>query len=475
MSNYLAIATVTETLRQFVLESIQTVPMLSAAPIVRARRPENVGPQFVGANLYLYRVAPNPALSNRDLPTRGGNGVLLKRPQLALDLSYLLTFYGDENALEPQRMMGAAIAALHARPTLTPELIQGAMERTVPAGFLRTSDLPFQVERVRVTAATLTLEELSKIWTVFFQITHALTVAYDASVIFVDSDLTPSDALPVRQVRGQVVAEAPLEIRSITPDTVPFEPVASIDIEFAQVPPAAARILVEGQPVSVTRTNQHVGTVAIPEGTPPGAVLVSAPGGSSAGFVLQPAITGPIIASSLADRGGALVPVLVVPFAPDADPDQILELLLNPAHPTGEVTQSYCLGTLMRFSLDGVLAAELEGSGVTGRLVAGFAAQNIGLSPESTITAFERGSKWRIDDSVNELSYLIRENGKLLTLDCLTAGKWQNAVAFRAAAVLPGDYLVRLRVDRLVKAQSPLTYDAPGPEATFAGPLVSVP
>ena len=46
-------------------------------------------------NVYLYRVSPNPAWRNQDLPTRA-RGPIVDRPLTAIDLHYLLTFYGDE-------------------------------------------------------------------------------------------------------------------------------------------------------------------------------------------------------------------------------------------------------------------------------------------------------------------------------------------------------------------------------------------
>ena len=46
------------------------------------------------------------------------------RPQAALDLHYLLTFYGNEAQLEPQRLLGSVVRTLHARPVLTRQQIQ---------------------------------------------------------------------------------------------------------------------------------------------------------------------------------------------------------------------------------------------------------------------------------------------------------------------------------------------------------------
>jgi hypothetical protein len=67
-----------------------------------------------GINVFLYQISPNAALRNQDLPTRTHDNKLLRKPQAAVDLHYLLTFYGDYSTLEPQRLLGAATLALHA-------------------------------------------------------------------------------------------------------------------------------------------------------------------------------------------------------------------------------------------------------------------------------------------------------------------------------------------------------------------------
>lgn len=93
MSNFLAIATVTATLSQTIRAAV--LKDLSGAEVTTAR-PDGAGGHTpaIGVNLYLYQVTPNAAWRNADLPTRRPNGQLVQRPQAALDLHYLLNFYG---------------------------------------------------------------------------------------------------------------------------------------------------------------------------------------------------------------------------------------------------------------------------------------------------------------------------------------------------------------------------------------------
>jgi hypothetical protein len=204
VSNHLAIATVT-----FVLGQIIDAAAKAAVPGagVTTQRPgtlsgntsPNQGPHV---NLYLYQVSPNAAWRNDDLPTRGADGGLVRRPQAALDLSYLLTFFGNETELEPQRILGGVATALHARPVLTREKIRSVIETVTtpdPTHYLAGSDLAEQVELVKFSPLPLNLEELSKLWSVFLQTPYSLSVAYQGSVVLLEADGAPQQAAPVRE------------------------------------------------------------------------------------------------------------------------------------------------------------------------------------------------------------------------------------------------------------------------------------
>jgi hypothetical protein len=173
----------------------QAVP---AADVKTGRPVAPAGVPPTRVYLYLYEVTPNAACRNGDLPTRNGNGDVVQRPRVALDLHYLVSFSGNEDDLEPQRMLGSVSRALHAQPLITRQLIMDTLgDPALP--FLATSDLADQIDRVKVTPLSLSLEELSKLWSVFFQVPHLLSVAYRASVILIESEVTPRAALPVAE------------------------------------------------------------------------------------------------------------------------------------------------------------------------------------------------------------------------------------------------------------------------------------
>ncbi|MFO0699068.1 MAG: DUF4255 domain-containing protein [Nitrospira sp.] len=191
MSNALAIATVTTALAQIVRTAVQSV--VPGADVL-TERPDSTSPTGPRVRLFLHQVSPNVALRNSDLPTRAANGTVTKRPTAALDLHYLLAFYGNETELEPQRMLGAAVRDIHAKPVLMRDMIENAVASET---FLAGSNLAEAIEQVKFTPLPLSLEELSKLWSVFFQAPYALSVAYQGTVVLIESEENVSTVLPV--------------------------------------------------------------------------------------------------------------------------------------------------------------------------------------------------------------------------------------------------------------------------------------
>ena len=202
MSNYYAVATVTEVLTQVLTDAVAgAVPGANAGHMSPAD-PEHKPPD-PGVNVFLYAISPNPSLRNVDVGTRRSAGDLLQRPQAALDLHYLISFYGDQGKLEPQLLLGRVVAALHSEPSLTRQRIRDVIDNT-PG--LAGSDLGDALQAVRFTPEPLSLEDLSKVWSVLIQQPYVLSTAYTASAVLVEpAELPPpAPALPVaaRNVYG---------------------------------------------------------------------------------------------------------------------------------------------------------------------------------------------------------------------------------------------------------------------------------
>lgn len=200
MSNFLAVATVTESLRQMLNSAIsRDISGGARATAVRPAASDKssmIGLPETGVNVFLYQISFNAERRNSDLPNRRADGSLMQRPKVALDLNYLLTFYGDEMQLEPQRILGSVVSALHSLPVLSRSQIQMALQAN---DLLAGSDLAEDPEMVRFTPFPLTIEEMHNLWSGFFQSPYVLSVAYQASVLFIEGRETPQEALPVQR------------------------------------------------------------------------------------------------------------------------------------------------------------------------------------------------------------------------------------------------------------------------------------
>ncbi len=223
MSNALALATVTSTLRYVLDRSLAIAhpgPVGSAG--VTTLRPDRLSSDELagapGLNLFLYQVTPNNAGALADLPTRRSDGSLIVRPTAALDLHYLLTGYGEDASLDGQRLLGRAITALAASPVLTRDVIAAAIDAydgDAETTFLAASNLADQAELVKVTMIPLSLEELARLWGVFQQTPYQLSVAYRATVVMLEADVPIRRALPVRARSLTVDAVGPPRLSSL--------------------------------------------------------------------------------------------------------------------------------------------------------------------------------------------------------------------------------------------------------------------
>lgn len=196
MSNFLAVATVTATLRDVLDKAAKDGATAAAMATHLSPGNSSTGLPMSGVNIYLYEVTPNVGLRNSDLPTRTRDGSVMQRPRIALDLHYLLSFYGDEQSLEPQRILGSVARTLHAQPLLTRKNIQDAVA-SLPD--LSKSDLADELELVKFTPMSLSLEELSRLWSVFLQTSYRLSMVYTASVVLIEKEETPRTVLPVEK------------------------------------------------------------------------------------------------------------------------------------------------------------------------------------------------------------------------------------------------------------------------------------
>lgn len=210
MSNVLAIAAVTQLLKDKLNDALingEASQAMGADFTVTALPPDRVvaetgADQANQLNLFLYRVSPNAALRNCDLPTRNKAGELNRRPRLALDLHYILTAVSGEE-LHAEILLGYAMQLFHETAMLPREAIRSAIELAVideilPQAFdpIRASEIADQLEMLKITPRPLSMDDMSKLWTAF-QVSYRTSVAYEVSLVLIERDLPTRVPLPV--------------------------------------------------------------------------------------------------------------------------------------------------------------------------------------------------------------------------------------------------------------------------------------
>lgn len=197
MSTELAVTAVTQTLRQLLDDGLEDkwgtdvlggdltqellVTNLPLHKVRELHKEQNI------LNLFLYRTDVSAAWRNLSPPVQGKPGESAATP-LALHLEYLITAYGEEEREEVAHFfLGQAMRVLHDLPIVP---------RTKLADVLKQARVHEQIDRITVTPRGLTIEELSKLWSVF-QTQYRVSCAYLVTVVLIDSKVPTRVSLPV--------------------------------------------------------------------------------------------------------------------------------------------------------------------------------------------------------------------------------------------------------------------------------------
>ena len=139
-------------------------------------------PMSTGVSLFLYRVTVN-TIQRTPVPRPGPKG-RLRRPQLPLDLHFLLTPWADHSSLA-QAILGWMMRAIEDTAIL-------------PAGLLNavTDGVFDDDETVEIVAGQMTNEEMFRIWDVLPR-DYQISIPYTARIVRIDSNLDLNEAGPV--------------------------------------------------------------------------------------------------------------------------------------------------------------------------------------------------------------------------------------------------------------------------------------
>lgn len=361
MSHPMALPTVTAALRRSVLQAATTAVQ---GANVRLGSPtadlaDGTSPLV---NLHLYRVAPNPANINNNLPSRAGDGSIRGPSQLALDLSYILTFYGNAEDFEQERMLSEVILALEDRPLFGNDAFSAAIADAAP--LLDESDLADAIARVRISRDLMSLEEVSKLWSIFYQVPYAVSVAFTASHVRIETQ-TPSHipqpvamrqvfAMPLSALRIDTVSGAPEP-----PEPVLWDQPMVISGNGLAAPGVTAEIggrafdltgaSVTATTLTVMLEDARLGGEVLPAGLhslrligplAANAPEATRPRSNAAALILAPTVV-PGAVTVDTDNGDTIDGSIAVTISPGVFPGQAGRLLLDPHDPaatTGQIS-----------------------------------------------------------------------------------------------------------------------------------------
>lgn len=317
MSNALAIGAVTAVLKNLLDNAVVNEQLTNVVgPVkVSAIAPDRLKSQngFVGINLFLYHVMPNPGWRNALLPSRDGNGARITNPPLALDLYYLVSAWGIAD-FEAEILLGYAMQLFHEIPVLSRDVIRKTFEGADPAvqpvilpvkyKDLAAAALADQFELLKITPHSMGAEEGSKLWSAI-NVNYRPSVAYQVSVVLIDSDA------PTRQ-------PMPVLVRNINtfPDVVPPYPTL-----FSAIPPNQQPSVRPGE--NLTVTGHHLGGTStkaiLQHSRAPAIEILLAQAGETQATVPIPANATPgsasisLVVSGAVDRVSNTIPVPIAP------------------------------------------------------------------------------------------------------------------------------------------------------------------
>ncbi|MDA4121762.1 MAG: DUF4255 domain-containing protein [Thaumarchaeota archaeon] len=474
MTNFQAIATVTATIA-YLMNGIQNdVPAAS----ITTKPPDvvvNAAP-YAGLNIFLYQVNLNQSYRNLDQPARNAAGTLVKRPRLAINLEYLLTATGDGNDdIQAHQILASAMRILHENPVLTNSTIQSAVAATAEVA---GSDLAYQIEQVKITPSVLTLDELTKVWSSFFQTNYRVSTAYEVTVILLDSQETPRPSLPVLTPQIMVVPFSVPIIQSLSPQVLESGPTATLTINGLNLTTAEAAVSVRINGISVTPVASNVTSaqisITVPPSVTPGVKSVQvvqsmqlAPGqpplplfeSNVVPFVLAPTITTPPPIT------GAHGTDMTLSFTPPVEEGQQIDFLIGDytiSIQQSDLVTQLTSATTVTSGTSNSGQPVLSASSTAGFVVGAQVVINPGGDDEEwgTVASIQAGVSLTLDSNLTNTH---------------TAGEPVNMTPFTGQLDVPipldfppGTYLFRMRVDG---AESLLAVDGSG---NFASPTVQV-
>jgi hypothetical protein len=275
MSDHLAIAGVSRTLRTLLRDRMRNaVPVTLAPPDVRVAAATDRR-----VNLYLFKVTENGHLKNQEIPGHG-HPAQYGRPPLSLNLHYLLTTHvGTETAedadLQCQSMLGDAMRVLHDYAVIPDSLAIIRPAVGTPGDPILDESLLDEFERIKVYLEPANLEEVSKIWTALPAANFRRSAVYEVSVVQIENRLARRVPQPVQTRRIFASTLKRPEVREVyrTP-VAPADPLGDTRVQLNEDITIEGRrflgdrvwVRLDGlEPIRVAPVTQGIVRIAVPD------------------------------------------------------------------------------------------------------------------------------------------------------------------------------------------------------------------
>jgi hypothetical protein len=274
MGDYRTIAAVTAVIRDILAESQQSI---DGSPVNTKTSPPATlkGLAEDVLNLFLYQVTPNNAYCSFNLPTKNQNGKLIAKPLLALNLHYLLTA-SSSNELKAQLMLSNAMIALQENAIIPKnKIIKTLTNHREESGeeFLANSNLANETETIKISLQTMSIEELTKLWSSFFQTDYRLSVTYQVSIGLLESQLEPVPSIPVSKRQLHIIAIRQPIIEKIEPQIMPYDSARKLFIKGHNLNSDKVLVRLNEKEIEIVDKkdlSEHQLSLSIPADTPAG-------------------------------------------------------------------------------------------------------------------------------------------------------------------------------------------------------------
>lgn len=145
--------------------------------------PVEIGEQDIRVTVFLYSIVETPSLRNEP-PVSSISGES-QIPPLSLDLYYMLTCYGSdrldnltERTLQARRLLGQAMRIFY--------------DFGIIGGTMLKGNLAGSEQELRITLNTITVEDITRIWSVFPDTSFRTSVSYLVTPVRLASERTTS-------------------------------------------------------------------------------------------------------------------------------------------------------------------------------------------------------------------------------------------------------------------------------------------